>query len=122
MMCGCTTKTCGICINNKETKSYLDTIEDRLLEARYRYYILDQPTLSDFEYDYLERYYEDLCSEEGVSSILKLNGVGFDTSNKAYQAAMDRVNAGMDWHSLWEKEMKLVWDRLGKPKYLRIEK
>ena len=44
-------------MNFKET---MDTLVDRLNEANYRYYVLDDPQMLDFEYDQLLRELENL--------------------------------------------------------------
>jgi DNA ligase (NAD+) len=51
---------------NKETSSVIERIEElrkQLREHEYRYYVLDQPTISDFEYDQLMRELQSLEQE-----------------------------------------------------------
>lgn len=98
---------------------YVLKIEARLLEHRYRYYVLDHPVLSDFEYDYLERYYLNLCNQFNHSSILDQFGVGWNENLEQAMIAKQRVDSNTDYHSLWEQSMQPVWDKLGRPKYLR---
>ena len=43
-----------------QTKKRIDELSGRLLEANYRYYVLDDPTMPDFEYDMLLRELEEL--------------------------------------------------------------
>ena len=43
-----------------EAKERIDELTDRLKDAGYRYYVLDDPTMEDFEYDRLYRELEDL--------------------------------------------------------------
>jgi hypothetical protein len=87
-----------------------------MLEHRYRYYMLADPVLTDWEYDVLERRYEAECTKAGVESILIKYGVDFQSDHPNYGLAKWRVDYGQDYHSLWLKEMQPVWDRLGLPK------
>lgn len=43
-----------------EAKQRIDELTALLTEANYRYYVLDDPTMPDFEYDWLLRELEDL--------------------------------------------------------------
>ena len=43
-----------------EAKERVEEITGLLTEANYRYYVLDDPTMPDFEYDHLLRELEDL--------------------------------------------------------------
>ena len=38
-----------------EAKERIDRLTDQLKEAGYRYYVLDDPTMEDYEYDRLYR-------------------------------------------------------------------
>lgn len=96
---------------------YYKLLENRVLEHRYRYYVLDDSVISDFEYDFLEKAYIQACNENGVESILVDSGVGWDASHPEYLAAEQRVLTKQDSYSLWEKEMRDVWNRIGYPKY-----
>ncbi len=62
-----------------------------LLEHRYRYYVLDAPTISDRQYDLLERDYERLCREAGVPPV-HCDMVGYDYSKPDAQAVADKLN------------------------------
>ncbi len=95
---------------------YYKKLEKALLEHRYRYYKLDHPVISDFEYDFIERTYEAACREAGVQSILKEYGVDFQDNHPDYQAAKFRVDNNLDRYSLWELMMAKTWERLGRPK------
>lgn len=46
-----------------EIKERMDALVQTLTEANYRYYVLDDPTMLDFEYDYMLRELEDLERE-----------------------------------------------------------
>ena len=43
-----------------DPKQRMDELTNLLKEAGYRYYVLDDPTMEDFEYDRLYRELEDL--------------------------------------------------------------
>ena len=90
---------------------YLNNLYDRLLEHRYRYYVLNDPVLADWEYDWMEKYYNGLAEIHG-GRIMKM--VDFDPNDPLAIAAGERVKSGTDGYSTWEKSMKEVWDRLGK--------
>jgi len=45
-----------------EAKERIDQLTDQLKEAGYRYYVLDDPTMEDYEYDRLYRELEELES------------------------------------------------------------
>lgn len=95
----------------EEQSLYLDLLYNRLLEHRYRYEVLHDPILEDWEYCWMERYHNELAETAG-SKIMKM--VGWDPNDPLALAAKERVDSGQDSHSLWEKGMKEVWDRLGK--------
>ncbi len=95
----------------EENLEYLDQFYGRLLEHRYRYYILDHPVLNDFEYDWLEREYNRLASEAGLKL---MEMVDFNSNDPLAIEAKKRVDSGTDYHSLWKKEMAPVWAKLGK--------
>jgi len=95
----------------EEVPEYLERLYGRLLENRYRYYILDAAVLDDWVYDELEKTYNELVAEYGGKP---MDMVDFDLEDELAIAAKNRVDAGEDCHSLWEKEMQPVWDKLGK--------
>ena len=95
-----------------EMTAYLELYYGRLLENRYRYYVLAAPVLEDAMYDYLERDYNALALKHGGK---EMKMVDFDHKDSEAQAAKARVDSGQDSHSLWEKEMEPVRKRLGKP-------
>ena len=45
-----------------DSKERIDQLTDQLKEAGYRYYVLDDPTMEDYEYDRLYRELEELES------------------------------------------------------------
>ena len=63
----------------------------KILEHKYRYYLLDAPIISDYEYDQLDLEYrrlaEDLGEEPTASDM-----VGFDPSRWSSQEAMRKVD------------------------------
>ena len=96
-------------------QTYLTTLYDRLLEHRYRYYVTADSVITDFEYDWLERYYNTLVAEHGGQPMVM---VGFDSSARSLEAKA-RVDAKADHYSVWLAEMQPVWNKLGYPKYKR---
>ena len=50
----------------QEKREHLDSLTKNILRYRYAYYVLDDPLISDWEYDHLERYYEKLAHELGA--------------------------------------------------------
>ena len=96
----------------EEMQEYLVAYYGRLLENRYRYYMLDAPVLEDAIYDYIERDYNALAEKHGAK-VMKM--VDFDFEDPLAIEAGKRVDAGTDSHSLWIKEMQPIWDRIGKP-------
>ncbi len=98
-------------LTKEENTIYLDEFYGRLLEHRYRYYRLDAPVIADFEYDFIEREYNRLAKESGAKL---MEMVDFDLNDPLAIEAGKRVDSGTDFYSLWEKEMKPVWDRIGK--------
>lgn len=76
-----------------EKVAHMETVGHRLLEHRYRYYILDAPILADWVYDYIERYYECVAQDMGLPAIAS-NMVDFDLSRVDAQEAKARVDKG----------------------------
>lgn len=97
----------------EEIPDYLIKLYDRLLENRYRYYILDAAILDDWIYDLIEKEYNELVAKFGGKP---MDMVGFDLNDPLAIAAKQRVDSDTDYHSLCEKEMQAVWDRLGRPR------
>lgn len=98
-------------LTKEEVIEYLGKLYDRLLEHRYRYYVLDDPALSDFVYDYMEKEYNRLAQEHGVKL---MDMVDFDPDDPLAAEAKNRVDSETDYHSMWEKSMFFVWSRLGR--------
>jgi len=96
---------------------YLNKLQDNILEHRYRYYVLDHPVISDFEYDWIEKYFINLCQLNNFIHILIDHGIGFNTNQELYKAAKYRVDNNLDNYSLWEKDMIPIWKKIGCPKY-----
>lgn len=63
----------------------------KLMEAKYRYYSLDAPTLQDHEYDALEREYDTLSKRLGLPPTA-VDMVGFDISRPSGVLVADRVD------------------------------
>lgn len=100
-------------LSEEEIPEYLDKLYNRLIEHRYRYYVLDDPELLDAEYDYLEKYYNHLADKYNKK---RMEMVDFDFKDPHAILAKTLVDNKEDNYSLWEKEMQPVWDVLGKPK------
>lgn len=62
-----------------------------LLEHKCRYYILNKPTVQDYEYDLLEKEYDALAQELGLPNSVG-DMVDFDTSRPACQLVMEKLN------------------------------
>jgi NAD-dependent DNA ligase adenylation domain len=99
-------------LTKEEMLDYLDKLYDRLLEHRYRYYVLDHPAIEDSEYDYVERFYNNLASEHGVK---QMEMVDFNPNDLLTIQAKNRVDSETDNYSIWYKSMTLIWDKLGLP-------
>lgn len=97
-----------------ELNIYFKNLGDRILENRYRYYVLDKPVLTDWVYDGLEYWYSELASIIKVKPKI-CDMVGFDYDFVGAKQAAQRVDDEDDYHSSWLKEMEPVWERLGKP-------
>lgn len=105
-------------MTRNEKLIYLSQLEERILEHRYRYYILGDSVLSDFEYDFIEKFYIKIGKELNVPTHIE-DMVDFNYTYPGAIEAKNRVESGTDNYSLWEESMKLVWQRLGYPKYER---
>lgn len=64
-----------------------------LLEHKYRYYILNMNTISDYDFDQLEAEYRKLAEELGLPPSAS-DMVGFDNTRFSCQLAMHRVKGG----------------------------
>jgi len=64
-----------------------------LLEHKYRYYILNGQTISDYEFDQMEAEYRKLAEELGLPPSAS-DMVGFDSGRFSCQLAMHRVKGG----------------------------
>lgn len=62
----------------------------QLMAAKFRYYILDAPTLTDQEYDRLEREYDALAKALGVPATAS-NMVGFDQTRPSGTLVADKI-------------------------------
>ena len=105
-------------MTKEEKEQHIKDVGERLLQHRYRYYILDQPVLEDWVYDHLERYYEMIAKDVGIEATAS-NMVDFDLKRQDAQDAKTRVDNDQDYHSKWELEMKPVWEKLGKSRKQR---
>lgn len=76
-----------------ERKAYATSLGDKILEHKYRYYVLDENIISDFEYDYLERLYEQLCKLLNITPLVT-DMVGWNLRFPGAEEAMKRVLEG----------------------------
>jgi hypothetical protein len=100
-------------LTDQEHLEYLDKLYGRLLENRYRYYVLDDNVISDFEYDFIERSYNEMAQKAGVKL---MEMVDFDPNDPLAIEAKNRVDSGTDSHSLWVKSMEPIWEQIGRTK------
>lgn len=112
----CITHQTGVHTPDTISTEYLEALGDRLLSHRYRYYVLDDPELVDYEYDYLETYYEKLCAENGVKSVI-VDMVGYDMNVLKAKEAAKAVEAWQDYYSVWLDGMFPTWRRIGLPEH-----
>lgn len=63
----------------------------KLMEAKYRYYILDTPELQDHEYDQMERRYDELAKILGAPPTA-VDMVGFDRNRPSSHVVMNKVD------------------------------
>jgi len=61
-----------------------------LIESKYRYYKMDDPTLEDSEYDRLEKEYDELAKKLGQIPTAS-DMVGFDQNRPSSALASDKV-------------------------------
>ena len=71
-----------------DSKERIDQLTDQLKEAGYRYYVLDDPTMEDYEYDRLYRELEEL---EMTGGVLTAGGkiYGFAIASMINETMMD---------------------------------
>lgn len=62
-----------------------------LLEHKYRYYVKNNPVISDYEYDMLEKKYDALAEELGLPKSAS-DMVDFNTSRHSCQLVMDKLD------------------------------
>lgn len=105
-------------LNPNENLQYLEGVYQRLLEHRYRYYVLNDAAISDFEYDWIEKFYN---QQAAIAGIRQMEMVDFDPKDIEAVAAGKRVDAGTDGHSLWLATMFPVWEVLGLPRSKKKE-
>lgn len=58
-----------------------------ILKAKYWYYVKDQPIMADYDYDLIEKEYDQLCQAEGASPTAS-DMVGFDEKRPSCQIVM----------------------------------
>ena len=91
----------------------------KILRAKYHYYIKDNPIMSDYEYDMMEREYDNLCNNLGIKPTAS-DMVGFDIKRPSCQLVaakaegmsletFNRVGFGFS-----EKEQKKMEKKIGK--------
>jgi hypothetical protein len=98
-------------VTSEERLIYLDQLYGRLLEHRYRYYVLDAPVLEDWLYDLVEKEYDSIAKGAGVKL---MEMVDFDPSDGLAIEAKTRVDNGTDSYSVWENSMLPIWAKIGR--------
>lgn len=63
----------------------------KILEAKYRYYKLDDPLLQDHEYDAMEREYDTLAKKLNLDPTAS-DMVGFDETRPSCQVVMHKIS------------------------------
>lgn len=61
-----------------------------LLEHKCRYYVMNKPTISDYNYDMIEKEYDALAAELGEEPTAS-DMVDFDTNRMACRLVMDKL-------------------------------
>lgn len=64
----------------------------KLLEHKYRYYILNSSTIDDYSYDLLEKEYDSLCIQLNIPQTVS-DMVGFESSRHSCQLVMEKLGA-----------------------------
>lgn len=65
----------------------------KILEAKYRYYVLDKPRLQDFEYDMMEKEYDKLADELGLPKSAS-DMIGFDETRPSCIEVIAKIKKG----------------------------
>lgn len=104
----------------QESIEYFHKLGKRVLAHRYRYYVLDDSVIPDWEYDLLERLYEALASELNLPSVIA-DMVGYDLNDPLALEVKGLVDAELDDYSLWANDMQKIYAVLGLPKRLKQE-
>lgn len=78
-------------LSPEERQAYHAKVGHNLLRHRYWYYALDKPLLSDFEYDLLERFYDELSRQLSLPPVHD-KMVGFDPQAPGAMAAKESVD------------------------------
>lgn len=104
----------------QEKQQYFDLLGLRVLAHRYRYYVLDDSVVSDFEYDYIERYYEAIANDLKVRPLTQ-DLVGFSSSDSHCSLVKSLVDNNQDDYSKWVDTMNPIWIDLGLPGYMKTE-
>lgn len=93
------------CLSLADKITYRKRLEERLLEHRYRYYVLGEAVISDLEYEYIESIHRKISEELGLPSIFE-NMVDFDFKLPPCQDAKERVESQTDGYSMRLREVK----------------
>jgi hypothetical protein len=83
--------------DNMDARERVEELNRLLTEANYRYYVLDDPTMPDFEYDHLLRELEDLERDhpeyyDSLSPTQRVGGTVLEGFNKAKGALRSQVS------------------------------
>ena len=100
-----------------EPKQRIEELTKLLNDAGYRYYVLDDPTMPDFEYDRLLRELEDLCDQVGLLSAGRLL---FEKDLDALKLGFCRVQAAYDHPVDWAATGLAILDKKERGKLVSL--
>jgi hypothetical protein len=117
-------------MSNEEKREYHDILQNRIIEHRYRYYVLCDTVLDDFEYDHLEKLLSAVAEALGLphkpgekgtyNSVFDM--VDFDITRPGAQEAADRVIAKTTYWDTQQTALEEVWKRIDPPKWVLKQK
>ena len=100
-----------------EPKQRIEELTKLLNDAGYRYYVLDDPTMPDFEYDRLLRELEDLCDQVGLLSAGRLL---FEKDLDVLKLGFCRVQAAYDHPVDWAATGLAILDKKERGKLVSL--
>lgn len=79
-------------LSPQERLIYYNKLGMRILHKRYMYYILNESTISDDEYDFLEKYYELVCMDVDQPSVVE-DMVGWNGHHPIAKAVKELIDS-----------------------------